>query len=61
MIKKRKGKYVVVSETTGRKFGSYPTLKEAKHHLAQIEYFKRLKHSPRPQKQLRKKGLVKKK
>ena len=29
MIKKIKGKYVVLSETTGRKFGAYNTKKEA--------------------------------
>lgn len=29
MIKKIKGKYVVLLETTGRKFGTYKTKKEA--------------------------------
>ncbi|MDP3710129.1 MAG: hypothetical protein Q8R29_00180 [bacterium] len=43
MIKKIKGKYVVLSETTGRKFGTYKTLKEAKRRLQQIEFFKHLK------------------
>lgn len=42
MIKKIKGKYVVLSETTGRSFGSYTTLAEAKKRLRQIEYFKYL-------------------
>ena len=40
MIKKIKGKYVVLSEKTGRSFGTYPTLVEAKKRLAQVEYFK---------------------
>ena len=43
MIKKIKGKYVVMSETTGRSFGSYRTLAEAKKRLRQIEFFKRAK------------------
>ena len=40
MIKKIKGKYVVLSKTTGRKFGTYNTLKEAKERLRQVEFFK---------------------
>jgi len=43
MIKKIKGKYVVLGERTGRKFGTYKTLKEAKARLRQVEYFKHLK------------------
>ncbi len=43
MIKKVKSKYVVLSETTGRSFGSYKTMKEAKVRLRQIETFKHLK------------------
>ena len=43
MIRKIKGKYVVLSETTGRSFGSYKTLVEAQKRLRQIEYFKYLK------------------
>jgi len=43
MIKKIKGKYVVLSETTGRSFGTYQRLKEAKKRLAQIEFFKHVK------------------
>ena len=43
MIKKIKGKYVVLSETTGRKFGTYTSLKMAKKRLQQIEFFKRMK------------------
>jgi hypothetical protein len=30
MIVKRAGKYVVVAETTGRRFGTYDTLAEAR-------------------------------
>jgi hypothetical protein len=43
MIVKRDGKYVVVSETTGRRFGTYDTLAQAKRRLRQIEFFKHLK------------------
>jgi hypothetical protein len=43
MIRKIKGKYVVLSEKTGRQFGTYRTLKEAKRRLRQIEFFKHLK------------------
>jgi len=43
MIKKIKGKYVVLSEKTGRSFGTYKTPREAKKRLQQIEYFKHLK------------------
>jgi hypothetical protein len=43
MIRRRGGKYVVVSETTGRAFGTYDTLAEAERRLRQIEYFKHLK------------------
>ena len=43
MIVKRAGKYVVVSETTGRSFGAYDTRPEAEHRLRQIEVFKHLK------------------
>ena len=59
MIKKIKGKYVVLSETTGRSFGSYRTLAEAKHRLRQVEFFKRLSKSPALQRKLRKKSLTK--
>lgn len=49
MIKKIKGKYVVVGETrmqTGkvRKFGTYKTLAEAKARLRQVEFFKHRGH-----------------
>ena len=60
MIKKIKGKYVVLSETTGRPFGSYRTLKEAKRRLRQVEFFKRLEKSPSLRKTLRKKSLIRK-
>jgi hypothetical protein len=43
MIVKRAGKYVVISETTGRRFGTYDTLAEARRRLRQIEFFKHLK------------------
>ena len=42
MIKKVYGKrlWKVVSETTGRKFGTYTSIKKAKTRLRQVEYFK---------------------
>jgi hypothetical protein len=43
MIVRRAGKYVVISETTGRRFGTYDTLAEARRRLRQIEFFKHLK------------------
>ena len=60
MIKELKGKYVVLSETTGRKFGAYKTKKEAVKSLRQIEFFKRLKSSQKLRKGLRKKYLLRK-
>ena len=60
MIKKIKGKYVVMSEHTGRKFGTYGTKKDAEKRLRQIEFFKRLNGSQILQKRLKKKSLVKK-
>ncbi len=44
MIKKIKGKYVVLSEKTGRSFGSYITKAEAEHRLGQVEMFKHMKN-----------------
>ena len=41
--KKIEGKYVVLSEHTGRKFGTYSTKKEAVKRLGQVEFFKHLK------------------
>jgi len=43
MIKKIKSLYIVMSEKTGRKFGTYKTKEEAKKRLRQIEFFKHLK------------------
>jgi len=49
LIRKISGKYVVLSEKTGRRFGSYRTLAEAKKRLGQMEYFKhRNKTASRP-------------
>ena len=58
MIKRIKGAYVVLSETTGRSFGNYRTLAEAKKRLRQVEFFKRLSKSPALRKKLRKKSLA---
>ena len=60
MIRKIKGKYVVMSETTERVFGRYTTKKEAEKRLKQIEFFKRLKGSPALRRKLKKKSLIKK-
>ena len=43
MIRKIGGKYVVLSETTGRRFGTYDTRAEAEQRLRQIEFFKHLR------------------
>jgi hypothetical protein len=43
MIKKLNGRYVVLSETTGRRFGTYDTRAEAERRLRQIEVFKHLR------------------
>jgi hypothetical protein len=40
MIKKIGRKYAVLSETTGRSFGTYRTRKQALKRLGQVEYFK---------------------
>jgi hypothetical protein len=40
MIKKQGRKYVVLSEKTGRRFGSYATKAEAEQRLRQVEFFK---------------------
>jgi hypothetical protein len=42
MIKRVQGKYVVMSETTGRVFGRYRTKEEAERRLRQVEFFKHL-------------------
>jgi hypothetical protein len=39
----KKGQYVVASETTGRKFGTYRSRAAAERRLAQIEMFKHMK------------------
>ena len=44
MIRKIKGKYVVLSEKTGRSFGTYKTEAEAKKRLRQVEFFKHSKN-----------------
>jgi hypothetical protein len=43
MIRKIKGKYVVLSEKTGRKFGTYASKGAALKRLRQIEFFKHSK------------------
>jgi len=43
MIKKSKEGYTVVSEKTGRSFGTYRTMAEAKRRLRQVEFFKHAK------------------
>lgn len=43
MIKTRGGKWVVLSEKTGRSFGSYDTRAAAEKRLRQVEFFKHLK------------------
>ena len=53
MIKKIGNKYVVLSETTGRSFGSYGTRAEAEKRLRQIEFFKHLRSRSGPSKGLR--------
>jgi hypothetical protein len=43
MIKKQGGKYVVLSEKAGRKFGTYDTKAEAEKRLRPVEFFKHAK------------------
>ena len=43
MIRKIGGKYVVISESTGRRFGAYATREEAEKRLRQIEMFKHMR------------------
>ena len=59
MIRKRGGKYVVLSEKTGRSFGSYKTKGEAQERLKQVEFFKHLKSIPASK--IRKPSIRKKK
>jgi len=42
MIKKTEKGYEVLSEKTGRSFGTYKSLRGAKHRLGQLEYYKRM-------------------
>ena len=50
MLKKKGKKWVVVSKSTGREFGTYDTKKEATVRLRQIEMFKHLKGKRRAKK-----------
>jgi hypothetical protein len=43
VIKRINGKYVVLSQTTGRRFGTYDTRAEAENRLRQIEFFKHVR------------------
>ena len=43
MIKKQGKKYVVLSEKTGRRFGTYDTKAQAEKRLRQLEFFKHAK------------------
>jgi hypothetical protein len=43
MIKKQGKKYLVLSEKTGRSFGTYHTKAEAEKRLRQVEFFKHVK------------------
>ncbi len=61
MIVRRGGKYVVVSEKTGRSFGSYKTKAEAAHRLKQVEFSKHLKHGKIPRAKIRKAAVARKK
>jgi len=47
MIVKRGSKWFVLSEKTGRSFGSYKTKAEAVKRLRQVEFFKHLKQIPK--------------
>ncbi len=48
MIRKQAGKYVVLSEKTDRKFGTYDTKAEAEKRLRQVEFFKHAKGAGKP-------------
>ena len=57
MIKREGRKYVVLSETTGRRFGTYDTLAAAEKRLRQIEFFKhKAKRSLSAERQRRRAG-----
>mgnify|MGYP001588482632 CR=1 FL=1 len=59
MIKKIGSKYVVLSEKSKRRMGSYRTKKEAVKRLQQVEFFKHLKSNPGLKSKLRNKSLAK--
>lgn len=59
MIKKIGSNYVVLSEMSGRRMGTYRTLAQAKKRLRQIEFFKHLVKSKKLQMGLRKRSLLK--
>lgn len=42
MIRKKGNKYVVVSKTTGRELGTYPTKKKAEERQKQVEMMKHI-------------------
>jgi hypothetical protein len=46
MIKRINGMYVVFSEATGRRFGTYATRADAEDRRGQIEFFKHLRQGP---------------
>lgn len=46
---------MVLSETTGRSFGTYKTMTQAKKRLQQMEFFKHLSKNPRMCGKIRKK------
>jgi len=45
MIKRKGSKFCVVSRTTGRDLGCYPTKKQAQKRERQVVFFKNLSHS----------------
>lgn len=55
MIKKKGTQYQVVSKTSHKNLGTYPSLKQAKKRIAQVEYFKHLKGQGQPSKKGKKK------
>jgi hypothetical protein len=45
MIRKRDHKFCVISRSTGRSLGCYPTKKQAVHRERQVVFYKNLSHS----------------
>jgi hypothetical protein len=45
MIKRKGSKFCVISRTSGRSLGCYPTKKQAQHRERQVVFFKNLEHS----------------